>query len=129
VKYNSINHCIYVKAHEWAWSLRTSMMPIYEITKEGIVQIGYTQKRPTTYYIDDNTIAVFREYISNNGYRTFYLYPLWLVGEDGNVKEIAIEEQNDFEIPQWNYEGLREEDIKAIQDLRKKVLDFFQIQE
>jgi len=119
---------IYVKAHEWASSLRTLNYPIYGIKKDGdMYYIGGTVKRPTAYPLEPDTIAVVRLYVSNNGYRTFYLYPLWIAKEGEDVREIPIMEIDNYKIQQWHLEGLEEEDVKIVQGLRKRILDFFKV--
>jgi hypothetical protein len=84
---------IFVKYHEWAFSLRTSGFPVYAILPSGApIRIGVTQKAPTSYKLPPDAAAVIREYRSNRGYRTFYVYL-----PDG--REFKADEKSNFELP------------------------------
>jgi len=83
---------IFVRYHEWAFSLRTSGFPVYAVTSRGLVKVGVTKKAPTSYRLPPGTVAVVREYRSNRGYRTFYIY-----FPDG--RELEADEKSNFELP------------------------------
>jgi hypothetical protein len=90
---------IKVGYHEWAWSRRTSGFPVWAIRSGAKapsewVDVGYTEKRPTFYSLPSDTIAVVRFYKSYRGYVTYYVYV------PGKGEEFAIDEKNNFEIPQ-----------------------------
>jgi len=87
---------IKVGFHEWAWSRRTSGYPVWAI-RAGSPEwedVGYTEKRVTYYPLPEDTIAVVRLYKSYKGYATYYVYI------PGDSREFAIDEKNNFEIPQ-----------------------------
>ena len=78
-------------------SLRTQGFPVLAVTyNEGrfeMVEIGRTIKAPTTYTIPPNTAVIIRKYVSNKGYRTYYVYRVI----DGELITI-LDEKNSFEI-------------------------------
>jgi hypothetical protein len=90
--------------HEWAWSRRTSGFPVWAIRANGSQEdVGYTEKGAAYYPLPEDTIAVVRLYKSYRGYKTYYVYI------PGRTEEFAVDEKNNFEIP----EELPEE-VKAV---------------
>jgi len=81
---------LFVAFHEWAWSLRTQGFSVFAILQDGkVVEIGKTQKRPCVYKLPENTIALIREYTSNSGRRTIFIYTIpdlqeFRVGDSNN---------------------------------------------
>lgn len=57
--------------HEWAWSIRTSGMPVGAIinSPDGYkeIDIGRTSKKPTAYFVPANAVVVVRYYSIKNG--------------------------------------------------------------
>jgi hypothetical protein len=86
------NHELRVGFHEWAWSRRTSGMPIYAILSDGKVQkVGETEKRPMRYYLPKETKAIVRVYWTGKGYHTLEVF-----NKEGNW---LIDERENFAIP------------------------------
>lgn len=72
-----IGNVLHVEAHEWAWSRRTQGFPVYALFADGSIrEIGSTAKRYATYEVPEGAIGIIRKYVSNQGYRTFYVYTL-----------------------------------------------------
>jgi hypothetical protein len=77
--------------HEWAWSFRTSGMPVWALFPDGHAEeIGGTDKKPTSYTIPAGAVGVVRKYESYSGLLTFHVYSL----PDG--VEYYVEEQFNF---------------------------------
>ena len=88
-----VKNKVFVDFHEWAWSARTSGYGVYAITQQGdIIKIGVTTKKPASYEVTDDTIAIFRYYESNRGYVTLHLYM-----RDG--RQYTIEQKENFRMP------------------------------
>jgi hypothetical protein len=67
---------------------------VYAVTRTGeIIWIGATSKRRQIYDLPEDVVAVIREYHSNAGYLTLFVY---LISGD-KLKEIIIYEENGFE--------------------------------
>lgn len=87
---------LYFKFHEAAWSRRTTGFPIWGFDSDGkIVEIGETKKRSFSIQLSDKPVAV-RYYESNRGYITLFVYYV----DNGKLKEVIVEEQRDWEIPE-----------------------------
>ncbi|MEM5867954.1 MAG: hypothetical protein QXG39_08560 [Candidatus Aenigmatarchaeota archaeon] len=98
--------------HEWAWSIRTSGMPITAIIEcsDGYkeIDIGRTCKKPTTYFMPTTAVVVVRYYWSYRGYMTVYFYSA------SSGAEIAIaDEKNNYE-PEYR-DKITAEERKAIE--------------
>jgi hypothetical protein len=84
---------LFVDFHEWAWSQRTQGFPIYAVLNNGkAVQIGITVKKPKVYQIPEGTIAVVREYVSNSGLRTLFIYSI------PSLQEFTIGDKNNWDV-------------------------------
>jgi len=96
---------LFVGTHEWAWSIRTQGFPIYAILQDGeVVEIGSTQKRAKIYKLPKDTIAILREYVSNSGRRTLFVYTI------PDLQEFAVGDSNNWdtsELPS-NLQGIIE---------------------
>jgi len=88
-----VKNKVFVDFHEWAWSARTSGYGVYAITQQGdIIKIGVTTKKPASYEVTDDTIAIFRYYESNKGYASIYIYT-----KDG--KQYGVHQTESFRMP------------------------------
>jgi hypothetical protein len=119
VRYDPARRQIFVAFHEWAWSLRTSGFGVYEVTPGGVNKIGVTSKRPSVFKVSSDAIAVVRYYVTNRGYRKFYLYPLWMTAENGELLELPIDEKHNFE---FTREKVPREKLET---LKQRILEFF----
>lgn len=111
VKINEKEIRFEVGYHEWAWSRRTTGMPVGAICLEDgqykEIDIGETSKKPTTYFMPQTAIVVVRYYWSYKGYMTVYFYSL------RNAEIVAIvDEKNDYK-PE--YDDITEDERKAIE--------------
>jgi len=82
---------VFVGYHEWAWSLRTSGFPVFAITQSGVVKIGVTCKKPAIYKLPEGTIAIIRQYVSNLGNETWYIYTI------PELHEFRVGDKNDWD--------------------------------
>ncbi|MEM2169712.1 MAG: hypothetical protein QW186_07925 [Candidatus Bathyarchaeia archaeon] len=109
-----------VGAHEWAWSIRTSGFPVYAVLEIGgkheAAQIGTTRKQMTRYELPRGTVAVFREYVSNRGYRGYHVY----IFQNNEIKQYILHELDDFSIPQTE----SQENKKILEFIRNWILNY-----
>ena len=103
---------LFVGTHEWAWSLRTQGFPIFAVKADGKVEeIGTTQKRAKIYKLPKDTIALIREYVSNSGRRTLFIYTI------PDLQEFAVGDSNN-----WDTSGIPRVVKMVLEDMIQRYL-------